>query len=183
MAKRSGDAGLASLDTGGGSILLRAMRRFTAAGVLVLLIIAVATVLVARNSARDIALREATDRGARLARIMHPSLQVDHLSSPGSANSRELDRQIRPRLNDNSLLQVRVWSQDGRVVWSDEPEIRGSVLPLNPAVKEIFGTRDVVAAMSDSPAGDQERVNGRTVLEVHVGTTSVVQVTPWSREM
>jgi signal transduction histidine kinase len=189
MARRTGgDAGVASLDTGGGSVLARAMRRFTAAVVLVLLIIAVATVLVARSSARDIALREATDRGARLARIMHPSLQVGELSSPGSANSRELDRQIRPRLNDNSLLQVRVWSADGRVVWSDEPEIRGSVRPLNPSVKEIFGTREVVAAMSDSPAGDQERVNGRTVLEVHVGTTSVDDVplvieSYWSADM
>ncbi|MDX6326334.1 MAG: hypothetical protein QOK15_2688, partial [Nocardioidaceae bacterium] len=172
MARRADGAGFEPHDAWGGHVLARSLRRFTVAGLLVLLVIGVATVLVARSSARDIALREAKDRGARLAQILQPSLQVQGLGDPHSAESRELDRQVLPRLNDKTLVQVRVWSKDGRVVWSDRPEIRGRVLTLNPEVRRIFGTDDVLVAMSDSAGGDRESIHGRTVLEVHVGATS-----------
>jgi signal transduction histidine kinase len=173
MPRRTRDTTTSTPETGADSVVSRALRRFVIGGLLALLVISIATVLVARSSARAIALREAKDRGARLAQVMHPSLPVNALNRTPSMPTRKLDDLVDSRLSDRTLVHVKVWTRDGHVIWSDQPGLRGEVQQLRPRVKEIFGTKRTVAAMSDSASGDGEQVNGRTVLEVHVGATSV----------
>jgi len=150
----------------------RALQRFVIAGLVALLVISIATVLVARNTARDIALRQAKSQGFRLARAMHPSLEVSELRHPNSTPAVDLRRQIKPRLDDKSLLHVKVLNSAGRVVWSYPANEPGDTTPLKPRVAGILGTKKVVAVMSDTAEGEGESSNGSPVLEVHVGAKS-----------
>ncbi|MFL6132773.1 MAG: sensor histidine kinase, partial [Nocardioidaceae bacterium] len=127
---------------------------------------------VARNTARDIALRQAKSQGFRLAKAMDPSLNVRALRHPHSTPARNLKGQIDTRLDDKSLVHVKVLNGAGRVVWSDPANQPGDTTPLKPRVAGILGTKKVVAVMSDSAEGEGEEIDGNPVLEVHVGATS-----------
>src|SRR3954454_22189375 len=157
--------------SGAESVARSALQRFMVAGLVALLVVSIATVVVARSTARDIALRQAKSQGFRLAAAMHRSLQVRELQDPDSAAAAELKRQIDPRLSD-ALVHVKILDRAGRVVWSDPPNEPGDTTPLKPRVAGILGTKKVVAVMSDSAEGEQEEINGSPVLEVHVGAKS-----------
>src|SRR3954451_11461164 len=161
-----------SPSSGAESVAGRPLQRFVVAGLVALLVISIATVLVARNTARDIALRQAKSQGFRLAKAMDPSLNVRALRHPHSTPARNLKGQIDTRLDDKSLVHVKVLNGAGRVVWSDPANQPGDTTPLKPRVAGILGTKNVVAAMSDSAEGEQEEINGSPVLEVHVGAKS-----------
>src|SRR3954447_18603221 len=100
MPRRTRRAVHPSSSSGAESVAGRALQRFVVAGLVALLVISIATVLVARNTARDIALRQAKSQGFRLARAMHPSLNVSELRHPNSTLAADLRRQIKPRLDD-----------------------------------------------------------------------------------
>src|SRR3954452_13988984 len=161
-----------SPSSGAESVAGRPLQRFVIAGLVALLVISVATVLVARNTARDIALRQAKSQGFRLARAMHPSLKVSELRHPDSTPAVNLRRQIDPRLDDKSLVHVKILNSAGRVIWSDPPNEPRDTTPLKPRVAGILGTKKVVAVMSDSAEGEGEEIDGNPVLEVHVGAKS-----------
>lgn len=150
----------------------RALQRFVVAGLVALLLVSIATVLVARSTARDIALSEAKDRGNRLAMSMRPWLQMRELRQGNTVPAMTLKRDIDTRRRDHNLVHVKILRGSGRVVWQDPLNGRGDTTPLKPRVAEILGTNRVVAAMSDSPGGDGEVFNGNPVLEVHVGARS-----------
>jgi signal transduction histidine kinase len=174
--------------SGGEGVARRALQRFVVAGLVVLLMVSIATVLVARSTARAIALAEAEDRGERLAKMMKPSLQLSELRRPDSAPAEKLEDQISPRIDDESLVHVKVLGRTGRVLWQDPSDDGGKVTPLKPRVASILGTEGVVSAMSDSPGGEGERIHGNPVLEVHVGARSAEGVplvieSWWSADM
>ena len=158
--------------TGAESVARRALQRFMVAGLVALLVVSIATVVVARSTARDIALRQAEAQGFRLAAAMHRSLKVRELRHPHSTAAEKLKSQVDPRLTD-ALVHVKVLNRAGRVVWSDPADAPGDTTPLKPRVAGILGTEKVVAAMSDSAEGEGERSsNGQPLLEVHVGAVS-----------
>ena len=174
--------------SGAERVARRALQRFVIAGLVALLLISIATVIMARSTAREIALREAKDRGARLAKQMDRWLQVEELQDARSKPSVQLRDDIGSRLNDKSLVHVKVLTRTGRIVWQDPSKGPRAVTPLKPRVAEIPGTHRVVAAMSDQPGGDGESIDGNPVLEVHVGAkardgTPLVIESWWSAAM
>lgn len=172
MPRRRRRAVESSSQSGVERVARRALQRFVVAGLVALLLISIATVLVARSTARDIALSEAENRGNRLAELMRPALQLSELRHAHSKPARDLQRLIDQRLRDNTLVHVKVLRSSGRVAWQDPSNGRGDTIPLKPRVAEILGTNRVVAAMSDSAGGDGEVFKGNPVLEVHVGARS-----------
>ena len=188
MPRRRRRAVESSSQSGAERVARRALQRFVIAGLVALLLVSIATVLVARSTARDIALREAKDRGSRLAELMRPSLQLSELRHAQSIPARDLQRLITQRRKDHTLVHVKVLRGSGRVAWQDPPNGRGNTIPLKPKVAEILGTNRVVAAMSDSAGGDGEVFRGNPVLEVHVGArstdgTPLVIESWWSADM
>src|SRR3954453_23010005 len=93
-----------SSSSGAESVAGRPLQRFVIAGLVALLVISIAMVLVAWNTARDIALRQAKSQGFRLAKAMDRSLNVRALRHPDSTSAADLTRQIAPRLDDKSLV-------------------------------------------------------------------------------
>jgi signal transduction histidine kinase len=175
----------------GRSVVAKALLRFVAGGLVALLVIGIATVLMAQKSARDLALHDAQTRGRMFARVAAaPVLHVREMAAdPRSMESREFDDTMRNRLSDRSIRHIKVWARDGTMVWSDEPGQRGRKYPLEPAIQRLFGTTGTVASMSSLDNGDDadQRDDG-PLLEVHVGATSaddvpVVVETYWSSGM
>ena len=83
---------------------------------------------------------------------------------------------------------MKVWDADGQVLWSDEHALRGQRFPLEPAVRNLFGTDRVVADVSrlDDAENALEKDSG-PLLEVYAGTTDadgapIVFESYWSDE-
>jgi len=107
--------------------------RFTAAGLIVLLSLAALIALVARQAgveqARDSA-RQVTFVTAR--GVVEPRLDAGVIAGQQAA-LRSFDAAMRKYVLQGSLVRVKLWNADGRIVYSDEPRLIGQQFPLLPA--------------------------------------------------
>lgn len=51
-----------------------------------------------------------------------------------------LDRVVRDRVRTGSLARVKIWAPDGRIVYSDEPLLIGSVFPISQEQMDAFAS-------------------------------------------
>src|SRR5881397_3903506 len=109
------------------STVRNAVYRYAAGSLVVLLAVGLASFVVARDLAKDTALKEARVRGAAFARGVGAPL-VNHGVRIGG-----------------SIVHIKLWDSTGRVLWSDEAGLPGRVFHLDPAVAHLFGTNDVIA--------------------------------------
>src|SRR4051794_25498922 len=153
------------------SAVRSAVYRYAAGSVVVLLAVGLASFVVARDLAKDTALKEARVRGAAFARGVGAPL-VNHGVRIGDRNQMSrLNEVMRNRLVDGSIVHIKLWNKTGRVLWSDEPGLPGQVFRLEPAVARLFGTDHVIADSSDgSDKGENalERDDG-PLTEVYAG--------------
>lgn len=135
-----------------------------------LLTVALGTVLLARPVASDIALREATVRGAGFARSVVAPLVNRRVREGDPEQIAALAYLMRSRLRDGSIAHMKIWTQEGRILWSDEADLIGRTFPLEAAEQTLFGTDQVKAAVSDLTKTENvnERQEGQ-LLEVYVG--------------
>jgi signal transduction histidine kinase len=79
-----------------------------------------------------------------------------------------LDDVVAARLLSPSVVRVKVWSRDGRVLYSDEPAIIGKRFGLGEEEQELFTKGGADAELSDlsKPENAYERQEGR-LLEAH----------------
>jgi signal transduction histidine kinase len=145
--------------------------RFAAAAAVAFLVVGLATVFVAYQISRDVALRHAEARGASFARVVAAPLVDDRLRKGDRHALRDFSRVMDNRLAEKTIVHIKVWDQRGRVLWSDTPGQRGQVYPLEPAVARVARTGGAIASMSelDRPenAGDTAT---SPLLKVYVGT-------------
>ena len=80
----------------------------------------------------------------------------------------KLDDVVAARLLSPSVVRVKLWSRDGRVLYSDEPAIIGRRFGLGPEERELFTEGGADAELSDlsQPENEYERQEGR-LLEAH----------------
>jgi signal transduction histidine kinase len=60
-----------------------------------------------------------------------------------------VDQAVRAHVVRDSLVRVKLWDQDGRVFYSDEPRLIGERFPLGDDEREAFATGRPVAGISD----------------------------------
>lgn len=147
-----------------------AMTRFGIWTLAAFLIVTVATVLVARALAADLALREASLRGRTFALNVAAPFVTAAVRTQDPVASSGLVTVVQSRLRDGSLDHVKLWSLDGTVIWSDETDLIGKRFDMDDEVVHLFGTRDVFADLSDLSKVEnvEERSEGQ-LLEVYVG--------------
>src|SRR3954449_13145188 len=133
-----------------------AIYRFAAGSLLVLLVVGLASFVVARDLARDTALKEARVRGAAFARGVGAPLVNHGVRTGDRTQMSRLDDVLRNRLVDGSIVHIKLWDSAGRVLWSDEPGLPGRVFRLDPAVAHLFGTDDVIAESSSRGKPENE---------------------------
>ena len=133
-----------------------ALVRFTAGGLLALVVVGVATVFVARAVSMDVALRQAKHRGTTFAQVVSAPLVGPGVRQGRGEDLQEFSEIMYTRLKDKSMVHIKVWDPDGRIIWADTRGMRGKVFPLEPAVARLFETGGAVASLSDLESEENE---------------------------
>lgn len=153
------------------SFVRSALRRFAAWSALVFLVLVAASILIGSKIARESALQEARLRGGTIAHTVAAPLVDQNVRSGHPVAMRRLDSVMRARFADGDLIRVKLWSREGKVLWSDQGSLVGKTFPLETDVEGLFGTREVIAELSDlSKAENVEERRQGELLEVYAGT-------------
>jgi signal transduction histidine kinase len=144
--------------------------KFVAAGLIAVLVLSGGALLVARRTATAEAVNDARDL-AELAgqSIVEPFVTNDVLAGDTVALQR-LDAVVRQRVLNRSVVRVKVWSTEGRVIYSDEPRLVGQVFSLDRKEFSLLNSGHIKAGVSD--LSDNENAFERPfnkLLEVYVG--------------
>lgn len=147
----------------------RAVLQFVVAGVVALALVAVGTTWLSRRAARAEALRDARAlTNVMGTKVIQPNLADGVLTGDPAALAR-LDRVVRERVLLPPLVRVKVWTAEGRIVYSDEQRLIGSTYDLGAHEQEALRAGITRAAVSDlsEPENRFERADG-PLLEVYL---------------
>ncbi len=148
------------------SEITRALTRFLLVGIASLVLVAIPTVLLFQNIARDRAMKAGIASGQRLAiDLLAPQTNSGVLSGDPAALA-QIDRIVRPQIRDGSVVRIKIWDLDGRVLYSDEPAYIGRVYPLHEAATLLNGTETSIAEVSPLSSAENEFDRGTGAQEL-----------------
>lgn len=170
------------------TVVAEAMRRFVATAVVALVLVGVASVLVARAISRDLAVRDSVVRGSTFALGVSGPLVDEQTWKTDPAALASFSTLMQNRLREGSMRHIKVWNSEGRILWSDERVVVGQRFDLEPRVRRLFRTGGAVGTLSalDKDENVLERDEG-PLLEVYAATPSatgerVIVESYWSTE-
>lgn len=147
--------------------------RLIAAAVLVVLVVVAVGVFVARQLAE----REAVHDAARSAEllgdvIVEPALSDALLDGDTEARAM-LDDLVRTRVLGESVVRVKIWDGEGRILYSDEPRLIGGTFGLDDEERRVLASSGVEAEVSDLGAPENRYETGQgELLEAYHAVTS-----------
>lgn len=153
-----------------GRVAHHALARFALLSLLAVVVLTVATLVLADRIARTEALDDARTHGVGMAHRLAAPLVNEEVRAglPGAGD--QLTTVMGNRMRDGSVRHVKLWDQDGRVLWSDQREIVGRSFELSANVTALFGTRESIAELSDHDGAGYVAEGGEDeLLEVYVG--------------
>lgn len=126
-----------------------AVLRFAIAGLVAVALVGVASFLLMRNIGTD----EATDNAGELTRVIgegvvEPRLTEALLNGDPDALAR-FDRMIRATVIRDEVVRVKLWDEDGRIIYSDEPRLIGERFGLGDDELEALEKGTADAEVSD----------------------------------
>ena len=142
----------------------REVLQFAIPGFVALLLLAVASYVIAQRVAQDEALRDATELGQAMARLsVEPLLADSDLAR--SVGLSELDELARQKLMTEPVVAVRLWNPDGTIAYATDPRLIGRHFGLGEEEVEILASGGVEAELSDlsKPENEFERRFGELV--------------------
>lgn len=146
-----------------------AVARFALAGVIALAIVGVVSFFVTKR----IGTSEAQDNAKEITRIVgrgivQPRLTLGVLRGNPAAIAK-LDRLVRARVLEDPIVRIKVWTAQGRLVYSDEPRLIGHRFDLQPDDLYVLKHGGVESGVSDlsRPENRFERSQGK-LLEVYL---------------
>ena len=145
--------------------------RFTAAGLIVLLSLAALIAFVARQAGIEQATESARQVTYVTARgVVEPRLDAAVIAGEPAALT-AFDQAMRKYVLQGSLVRVKLWNADGRIVYSDEPRLIGQQFPLGPEEQEALQRQGSSASeVSDlSRPENKFEIPYKKLLEVYVG--------------
>jgi len=141
---------------------------FLATGLLSLVVIVVGTSELARRAAADEAVADARATTQVLAHsVAEPAIPRGLVSGKAAAVDR-FDRQVLNRLLVRDVDRVKIWTADGRIIYSDETRLIGDQFPLGEEERDVLDDGTTEAEVSDlsRPENRYERQSGG-LLEVY----------------
>lgn len=147
--------------------------QFLAVGLLTAVLIAVGTWLLSGRAANQEAINDARSTTEILARsVAEPEIPRGLADGDPGAIDR-FDRRTVDRLLVRDVLRIKIWNSDGKIVYSDRPELIGTSFDLGDDEMEILGGGGTDAEVSDlgRPENRFER-STRGVVEVYTQVTS-----------
>jgi signal transduction histidine kinase len=149
-----------------------AVIQFALAGLASVLIVGVVAALLFSRAGRDEAVNDARQLTRSLALgVVEPNLRPGVLRGDPQ-EYRRFDQLMRDAVVVDPVVRVKLWTPDGRVLYSDEPRLVGSRYPLGEDELERLhrgGVESELAELSDlsGPENRFERVHGE-LLEVYI---------------
>jgi two-component system NarL family sensor kinase len=148
--------------------------RFTAAGLVVMVLLATVIGYLAREAGRDQAIDSARQVTAVTARgIVEPNLSPDVVAGDAAALTR-FHEVVERYVRTGSLVRVKLWSADGRIVYSDESRLIGRQFELGEeeleALHEQHSPETEISDLT-RPENEFERPFDK-LLEVYAGVRS-----------
>lgn len=119
-----------SSEPSGRLIVVKAVAQFTAAGLLAALIVGAALAIASRRLGEREAINDArTQTIARAQGFVEPRLS-NGLVDLDEASVSAIDDVVRGDILDDQLVRVKIWTRDGKIVYSDEPQLIGAQYEL-----------------------------------------------------
>jgi signal transduction histidine kinase len=145
-----------------------AVARFMLVSLAAVAVIVVGAFFALREVAIDEAERDTRERVIAEARLVETAGLRDGILRGEPAAIRRLDDLVLGQIVSGSLVRVKLWSKDGTVLYSDEPELIGERFELGDEEAELFETGGAEAELSDLTRTENryERVHGK-LLEAH----------------
>jgi signal transduction histidine kinase len=146
----------------------RVVGRFVAANLIGVVLLLGGSVWASRQAARDEAITGASRATDLMATLLVEPNVGDGLPAGDPRAIAVLDGVLRDRLAGADVLRVKIWSPDGRIVYSDEPRLIGAQYRLSADDQEALEDGVTRAELSDlsRPENRYERSAGE-VLEVY----------------
>jgi signal transduction histidine kinase len=143
--------------------------RFTAAGVATMVLLAIGIAVVARMQAMQKGIDEARNTTWVVGHAVQPMLVPGLLSGDAGALA-ALDGSVHRFVLGGSLVRVKVWDADGRILYSDAAALIGQRFDLDTEARRALDQGNSVAGVSelDDPENTLEADFG-TLLEVYLG--------------
>jgi two-component system, NarL family, sensor kinase len=146
-----------------------AVTRFALVSVAAILVLGAVGVAIMRSTGTTEAIREAKQvtrlvgRGTVEPRMTGAVIAGD----PGAI--RRLDRLVRSRVLRDPIVRVKIWTPDGRIVYSDEPRLIGARYNLGAGQRRALRDGTLAADVSDLEEAENryERSHGK-LLEVYM---------------
>jgi signal transduction histidine kinase len=126
----------------------------------------------ARRAAEDEAINDALQTTDTLAHaVIQPAMEDELLSLDpavaGPARAR-MDDVVRTRVLGGAVARVKLWSQQGRIVYSDETRLIGETFPLGEEERDVLTTHTISAEISDLSKPENRYENhSKRLLEVY----------------
>jgi two-component system, NarL family, sensor kinase len=148
-----------------------AILQFALPGLIALILVGVGAVLVFQQHGEDEAARDARALTRAIGLGMVAPRLTDGLVRGEQSAIDDFDAFVKSRVLplEPSIVRVKIWSRDGRIVYSDESRLIGSRYPIAADELAAFESRRVNAELSDLGAEENrfERGRGR-LLEVYL---------------
>jgi signal transduction histidine kinase len=144
--------------------------QFALAGVIALTIVGLATAVASRRIGQREAITDARSSAVIKAQgRVEPALSDDLLLTGSRAAIARLDRVVRRDVLDASLVRVKIWNKNGKIIYSDEPRLIGETYALGPDEQASLRSGAIEASVSDlsRPENRFERPAGK-LLEVYL---------------
>jgi signal transduction histidine kinase len=145
-----------------------AVARFMLVSLAAMAVIVVGAFFALREVAINEAERDTRVRVQSEARLVETAGLRDGILRADPAAIRRLDDVVLGQIVSGSLVRVKLWSKDGTILYSDEPELIGKRFELGDDEAELFETGGTEAELSDlaRPENRYERPHGK-LLEAH----------------
>ena len=144
--------------------------RFTAAGLVVLVSLAALIAYIARQAGIEQASESARQVTYVTARgVVEPRLDAGVVAGQPAA-LQAFDAAMRRYVLQGSLVRVKLWNANGRIVYSDEPRLIGATFPLGAEEAEALRLQGSASEVSDlSRPENRFEIPYKKLLEVYVG--------------
>ncbi|MFV0457936.1 MAG: sensor histidine kinase [Actinomycetales bacterium] len=148
--------------------------QFVLATLAVVLVAGVAGALASRNFAQGDAIRDGAHTVDLLASaVVEPALQDAVITGDPEAIA-QLDQAVRQGVQPHGIVRVKLWTAEGRIVYSDEPALIGRTFPLLEDKQRVLRTGTVGAVISSLDEGENtlDDVGNGPMLEVYRSVTT-----------
>jgi two-component system NarL family sensor kinase len=142
--------------------------RFGLAALAALVLVGIAGAVVSRHIAETQSVHEAAQVTDLLAdSVVQPAL-TDAMTTDASAAERGLGELIRTRVLSDSLVRVKLWTPQGRIMYSDEPRLVNEQFGLDNGAREALSSPQTRSEISNLGKPENRFELGRgTLLEVY----------------